>query len=149
MSIFNFLMKRVYEPSIDTNSVLFIIFAGCIMFPIKFFMKNRWDSYFEEKRASVKAELGPPKYRINSEVNVLTRHLVTESFLIICIYLDSYKKTYVYDLKDVADDTIYESVPEHHLCPLVPQRFAVNKTSFTDLMLSLSSGHRDRHDMPS
>lgn len=149
MSIFNFLMKKVYEPSIGTENVFYILVAASITLPIRYFMRKRWDTYFEEKREAVKAELGPAKYRINSEVNVLTRHLVTERFLITCIYLDSYKKRYVYDLKDVADDTVYESVPENHLCPLVPQRFAINNTSFSDLMLSLSSGHKDRHDMPS
>lgn len=149
MSIFNFLMKKVYEPSIGTENVFYILVAASIMLPMRYFMRKRWETYFEEKWEAIKAELGPPKYRVNSEVNVLTRHLVTEQFLVTCVYLDSYKKTYVYDLKDVVDDTIYESVAEHHLCPLVPQRFATNKTSFTDLMLSLSSGRKDRYDMPS
>lgn len=146
MSIFNFLMDKFEKVTHKSNFIL-ILLAIAIAIPMKFFMKKRYAQYFSDRSALVQKELGPPKYRVNMEVNILTENMVNETFIIKEVYINHADKFYIYDLEDIKDGTAYSLVPEKFLCPLIPHAFAVNNVSFDSMMSSLTLVKKTHHDI--
>lgn len=147
MTIFKFLMLKLHDNVTEKSNFGMILLSGSFIFFLKVFMRKRYDKYFEEKNASVKAEIGPPKYRVDMKVTVLTRSMVDEQFVIKTTYLDNSNKIYLYDLEDMVDGTKYDMVPEKFLCPMNPQRLAGNNVSFDDFMVTLTAGKKSHHDV--
>lgn len=147
MSIFNFLIRNLHEKVTDKSNLGLILLAMFIIMPMQYFMPKRFEKYFKEKNDRVQALIGDPKYRVNMDVNVLTKSMIDETFVIENIYLDNVEEIYVYNLKDKKDGTVYENVPESFLCPLCPKSFATNDVSFHTLMDTLTAEKKERHDI--
>jgi hypothetical protein len=148
MGIFNFLMRKLYDEVDDLKAnFLFMLFAAAVTCTMKLLMPKRFKQYFDDKNKRVKAEIGPPKFRVDMEVNVLTRSMVDERFIIKVAYLNNAQKIYVYDLEDIKDGTEYANVPEKFLCPLKPHALASNNVSFSELMNTLTDGKKAHHDI--
>jgi hypothetical protein len=147
MSIFNFLMRKLHDGVDEKANILLILFAAAVTVPMQWMMPKRYAQYFYDKNRRVEAEIGPPKFRAKMEVNVLTRSLVDESFIIKATYLNNAQKIYMYNLEDVKDGTQYDMVPEKFLCPLKPDALASNNVSFSDFMETLNEGKKTHHDI--
>lgn len=147
MSIFNFLMRKLHDGVDEKANILLILFAAAVTVPMQWMMPKRYAQYFYDKNRRVEAEIGPPKFRTKMEVNVLTRSMVNEEFIITAAYLNNAQKIYMYNLEDVKDGTQYEMVPEKFLCPLKPDALASNNVSFSDFMNTLNEGKKTHHDI--
>jgi hypothetical protein len=147
MNIFNFLMRNLHDKVTDKSNFGLILLAIFIVMPMQYFMPKRSAKYFKDKSDRIQALIGQPKYRVNMDVNVLTKSMVDETFVIENIYLDNVAEMYVYNLKDKKDGTVYENVPESFLCPLRPKAFATNNVSFQSLMETLTEEKKERHDV--
>lgn len=147
MNIFNFLMRNLHDKVTDKSNFGLILLAIFIVMPMQYFMPKRSAKYFKDKSDRIQALIGQPKYRVNMDVNVLTKSMVDENFVIENIYLDNVAEMYVYNLKDKKDGTVYENVPESFLCPLLPKAFATNNVSFQSLMETLTEEKKERHDV--
>ena len=147
MNIFNFLMRNLHDKVTDKSNFGLILLAIFIVMPMQYFMPKRSAKYFKDKSDRIQALIGQPKYRVNMDVNVLTKSMVDETFVIENIYLDNVAEMYVYNLKDKKDGTVYENVPESFLCPLRPKAFSTNNVSFQSLMETLTEEKKERHDV--
>ena len=147
MNIFNLLMNKFHDDADRKESFLFIIIALTITIPMKYLMPKRFNQYFDDKNKRVLSEIGPPKFSVDMEVNVLTSSMVDESFIIKTAYLDNSQKIYVYDLEDAKDGTEYSNVPEKFLYPMNPHALATNNVSFSDFMDTLNEGKKKHHDI--
>lgn len=147
MNIFNFLMRTFHDGVDEKSNFLLILLAAAITLPMEWLMPKRYQQYFDDKNKRIVDEIGPPKFRVDMEVNVLTRSMVDERFLIKVAYINNAQKIYVYDLEDIKDGTEYPNVPEKFLCPLKPHALATNTVSFSELMNNLTAGKKEHHDI--
>lgn len=147
MNIFNFLMRTFHDGVDEKSNFLLILLAAAITLPMEWLMPKRYQQYFDDKNKRIVDEIGPPKFRVDMEVNVLTRSMVDERFLIKVAYINNAQKIYVYDLEDIKDGTEYPNVPEKFLCPLKPHALATNTVSFSELMSNLTAEKKEHHDI--
>lgn len=140
-------MRNLHDKVTEKSNFGLILLAIFIIMPMQYLMPKRSAKYFKDKNDRIQALIGAPKFRVNMDVNVLTKSMVDETFVIENIYLDNVEEIYVYNLKDKKDGTVYDSVPESFLCPIVPKAFATNNVSFNNLMKSLNEIKKERHDI--
>lgn len=145
--IFNFLMDTFFEKVTDKSNFILLLISMLFTSVMKVCMPKRYKQYFSDKHAKVRAELGPAKYYTDMDVNVLTKSMINETFIIKEVYLNYMEKTYLYNIEDVSDGTLYKLVPEKFLCPINPHGLAVNNVSFHSLMESLTADKKERHDI--